>query len=86
MSTSGVVVVRNRWGQSTCRANVPLLVTAYVSLDNWKIYRSSMVLFKDFFKDPRYCSLGFFIDPREEVFKKEFGRWKGDDKVKTGSL
>ncbi len=39
-----------------------------------------------FFKDPRYCSLGFFIDPREEVFWKEFGRWEGDDKVKMGSL
>jgi hypothetical protein len=35
---------------------------------DWKIYRSSIVLFKDSFKDPRYCSLGFFVDPREEVF------------------
>jgi hypothetical protein len=24
----------NRWGPSTCQSNVPLLVTAYVSLDN----------------------------------------------------
>ncbi len=35
MSTSGVTVVWNRWGPSTCRANVPRLVTAYVNLDEW---------------------------------------------------
>ena len=26
---------------------------------SWKIHRSSLVLFKGSFKDPRYCSLGF---------------------------
>jgi hypothetical protein len=43
-------------------------------------------LFKDSFKDPRYSSLGFFIDPHEEVFKEEFGQWKGHDEVEMGSL
>jgi hypothetical protein len=57
-----------------------------VSLTQWKIYRSSIVLFKDSLKDSRYCSLGFFIGLREEVFGKEFGPWKGDDKVKMGYL
>jgi hypothetical protein len=56
------------------------------SLTQWKIYRSTIVLFKDSLKDPRYCSLGFFIGPREEVLGKDFGPWKGDDKMKMGYL
>jgi hypothetical protein len=34
VSMSGVTVVRSRWGPSASRANVPLLVTAYVNLDD----------------------------------------------------
>ena len=34
MPTSGVAVVRSRWVPSASRANVPLLVTAYVNLDD----------------------------------------------------
>ena len=35
--------------------------------DLWQVF----VLFKDSFKDPRYCSLGLFRDPaREETFER----------------
>ena len=34
MPTSGVAVVRSRWGPSACRANFLRCVTAYVSLDD----------------------------------------------------
>ncbi len=36
-----------------------------------------------FFKGPRYCSLGFFIDPREKGGRGKFGPWKGDDETNT---
>jgi hypothetical protein len=34
MPTSGVAVVRSRWGPSACRANFLRCLTAYVSLDD----------------------------------------------------
>ncbi len=43
----------------------------------WKIYRSSIVLFKNSFKDPRFCSLGFFIGPREEGFGEDLDDVRG---------
>eukprot|EP00001_Collodictyon_triciliatum_P008281 01594_6 len=39
--------------------NIAQYTSAYGAEHGWKIRRSSWFLFKDSFKDPRYCSLGF---------------------------
>jgi hypothetical protein len=41
-----------------CRCNGRLQTKRFI----WKIHRSSLVLLKGSFKNPRYCSLGFLED------------------------
>jgi hypothetical protein len=47
----------------------------------WKIRRSSIVLFKGSFKDPRYCSLVLFKCTQKTELPEGFGPCTGDSKV-----